>query len=607
VVRRIVPVVLYLALAPLCAWAQQAPAQGAGQAPAQRQAAKPDASALYQELDREIQGLQQGQKPQDAAAQSACQAGEKAGGPSYPFLEHHGYFRFRANGYFRLHLGTQNTEKGIYTSGFEPPLTENRINNESGGEFSADTVGSSGEDWIADANMRLRYSPTLHISPDLSVHTQFDILDNLVLGSTPDFGGYQRRADVPLVLYSPGQVPPTAGVNAWQDSVRVKQAFGEWHLPLGTIRIGRMADDFGLGLVHNGGQGLDADYGDFVDRASLLLPFTWFKLMLAYDWVWEGLSNASATQFLGQAHDYDDADDVKQVVLSIFNKPLGAEERTLSADRLLGKHKPTLDWGLYLPFRWQKFDVSDTSFAGYQAGTTGYDQVQLVPRDAWVITPDLWLRLLYSPSAGSLIRLELEAAMAYGQVDNVLMTNQSDSSADIRQWGGVLQAEIILNQLSFGLEGGVASGDDTGTPGYWGNSPLVKADGSVNHSLSGFLFDRDYRTDLILYRYVMGGVTDSFYLKPWVAYDFLPGDEGALGLNFSLLYARALERKGVPGDAHNLGTELDFGLFFNQTDRFTTALDWGVLIPMAGLDRAAPPSEPSKWATLLRARMIWQF
>ena len=568
--------------------------------------------ALFEELESEIQKMKAGETDE-----APCPAPDALRKPSpYPYLDHHGYFRFRSTGYHRLHLGTQSITNGVTTSAFAPPLTENLVNNEAGGDFTANQVGSSNsEDWIADANIRLRWSPALHLTPDLAVFVQFDMLDNLVLGSTPDFAGYERRADVPLAAFTDGQVPPSNGVNGWQDSVRVRQAYGEWVLPLlGTIQVGRMADHWGLGIMANDGQDPDADYGDFVDRLALLLPFEHVKFRLTYDWIFEGVTDASPDSLIGQAHDLDDADDVRQFTLAIFDRPLSDEERRARAHRLTVLHKPVFDWGLYTRFRAQNFDVSASSYDEYMAGDIGYGEVRLVPRDAWMVTPDLWLRFQMNPNADWHIRIEAEAAMVYGEIENALMVNAPSTAVELMQFGGVLQAEARWKELSFGLESGFATGDNTGGFGYSDGSQLSWQNASgatvVNNELTAFQFDRDFHTDLILYRHVIGGVTNSFYMKPWIAYDFLAGDEDALGMQLSTMYARAVEADGTPGQSPNLGVEIDFSLFFGQKNTFHMALDWGTLIPMRGLDRAeteAYPSKASKWAMLLRTRLIWQF
>ena len=173
----------------------------------------------------------------------------------FPWFEHHGYFRLRLDGFYRAHLGTDVQAAGRTTgsSAFAAPLTNNLVNT------------SRGEDWIAGANMRFRYAPTIHVSPSLSITAEFDVLDNLILGSTPDFD--PDRPDTPIAALSRSQQSPTGNRFSGKDAVSVKQAYATWapfHPAdakgfLLEFSGGRMARHWGLGIVENDGQDLDAD------------------------------------------------------------------------------------------------------------------------------------------------------------------------------------------------------------------------------------------------------------------------------------------------------------------------------------------------------------
>jgi len=75
---------------------------------------------------------------------------------------------------------------------------------------------------LSGANMRLRLEPTINVAETVRVHSQVDIFDNLVLGSTPDSlsaGG--RPASVPLDFLSESQAPPVAGQNSSTSAIVV--------------------------------------------------------------------------------------------------------------------------------------------------------------------------------------------------------------------------------------------------------------------------------------------------------------------------------------------------------------------------------------------------
>src|SRR5690606_36731967 len=133
---------------------------------------------------------------------------------------------------------------GTGTSAIPAPITEYVVNNEGTSAFG-EAVGSDDGTTIASANIRFRYSPTIHVARSMRIHATVDFLYNVVLGSTPDYAGYLLRPDVPLVAFSDADVPPASGVNGFQDGVRVKEAYAEWQ-PAFLLRVGRQASHWGL-------------------------------------------------------------------------------------------------------------------------------------------------------------------------------------------------------------------------------------------------------------------------------------------------------------------------------------------------------------------------
>lgn len=556
---------------------------------------------------------------------------------TYPWFEHHGYFRFRSDLFWRGHLGTDRILGGtstVTTSGLYPPLSHNAANN-SGAD--ADAIGKGrDEETIASANLRFRYSPTLHLTSDLRIHATFDVLDNLVLGSTPDFSGrvLQLRPDAPLVVLSDGQAPPESGRLTFRDSIRVKEAYGEWRTLLGLLRFGRTAEHWGLGIFRNGGFDPDSDYGDYVDRVMWQARFWGVDVMAALDFASEGPTSEGAGQFFGQPYDLDQADDVIQIVVAVSQRPVTEEDRALRKRDLDERRVPVLDWGFYNLFRWQDLDLSYESYQailggtavdsdlGYASPTGSWDQVQFVQRDAWAWIPDVWLRFEWRPKYGQILHVELEAAVVYGRFNAAWSANAGDDlfTTDVLQYGGVVQADYTTGGLSVGLELGMASGDDdvegfgalgTSNPLYAFNNGSLVSNG--NKKLTAFLFDPDYHTDLLLFREVIGTITNAMYFKPWVQYDLLEGEEAALGARFDLEYARAIQPAATPGNDGNLGVEMDLRIFYEEKGRFLAAIEWGILFPLAGFDLVDGfggydgSRVSAKWATTLQARVVWAF
>ncbi len=537
----------------------------------------------------------------------------------YPWFEHHGYFRLRAEGYYRGHLGTDYLKADgtlVRTSGFMPPLTNNAANATS---VNKDKVGPQGEDWLAGGNMRLRYRPTLHVAPTLALHAEIDVFDNLVLGSSPDYN--PARPDAPLSVLARSQAVPSAGRNSLKDSVRARQAYLTWDIlrpvasggPLLTLSAGRMARHWGLGILENDGEALDANYGTYVDRVQALTRVAGVYFEVGYGWVASGPTSESPRLAYGEPHDLTDTDDVTEVTFAAFSRPVTDAEKRARYDRLHVRNQVCLDWGLYAVYRRQKLDVSAESAQKILTGHLdpavpggGYDQITLERREAWLVTPDLWVRLDWVPGVHKRLRLETEAAAVVGRIGR-LQAGDPNSGMDIRSLGFAFEGEYRARNLSFGLDAGLASGDTAEYFGYLDKTNF--ADPSVrNPRLAAFYFHPDYHIDNLLFRQVIGTVTNAFYFKPWIQYDLFESEDDALAGRLDILYGRAIEKSATPGDSANLGVETILRIYYEEKDLLFAGLDWSILWPLGAFD-LIPSFEnvgvhrTSRWATALRARV----
>jgi uncharacterized protein (TIGR04551 family) len=188
----------------------------------------------------------------------------------------------------------------------------------------------------------------------------------------------------------------------------------------------------------------------------------------------------------------------------------------------------------------------------------------------------------------------------------------------LRQWGAVLQMDYqtIPNKLTLGGELGIASGDSA--PGF-GNVPDRVVDpkyipsgvatagdlppyGSVegiqygqpgDNAIRNFRFNPAYRVDLVLWREILGQVTDAWYVKPKVRWDILPG----LRFDGAAIYSQAMDGGSTPSAVASptnplvlqkpgkkpLGIEFDGKLSLEGGDGFVAWGEVGVLQPLGGL------------------------
>lgn len=533
-----------------------------------------------------------------------------------PSFELHGYYRLRAQLFHKFALGRKDDPgRQLW-----PQPSDNDHIDILGNAHSIRLCGDDPtnperceNNTQAGANMRFRINPELHISDNLRVLSQVDLLDNLVLGSTPDGyvnqpgsgGGYSvvgRGGYSPTGAFSSTQWAPTAGQNSLQDSVSVKRVWGEYLTPLGLLRFGRMPSQWGLGILANGGDGYDSDFQSTSDRIMFVTGFKQFDLYLAgaWDFANEGPTSASLNERQGQPYDLGQLDDVSQYVF------VAARKRDPELQKLdLARGDFVLNGGVYFVFRNQVL-ANDTTTSGQSAalGESPYKVSEgYVRRGATAYIPDLWVQFLYKK-----FRFEAEAALIYGSIENTIRvagggtdyTNESDTKNNgwaIQQFGIATEMDYraVEDRLRLGMGFGYATGDDdveSLAPQGEGLQPqLTKTD----RTFSTFRFHPAYNVDMILYRHILSRVQGSYYFRPSVDYDFTRDKNGQkLGGGAALIWSRASEFVQAPGHARDLGVELNFQLYYQSKDGslnddpnkmggFYTSLQYGVLFPLGGL------------------------
>lgn len=507
--------------------------------------------------------------------------------PAFPWLEHHGYLRVRGDLFHNLSLGTWSSDTGG-SSPVLPPLTETSSSGPGHPENQNAEFKTDGKS-LASANMRFRYQPTFHVSESLRVHATFDILDNVVLGSTPEIGILSADG-IATEHFANGQ----AGSNA----ITVRHAWGEWQTPVGHLAFGRMPAHWGLGLLYNSGSGIDADFGDAIDRVVGTVNLFNTYLSLSWDFPNEGVVGysgrfADQATSSGQAYDYDQRDDVTVLTVSLFQKPLTREEKERRFHQLHVERKLGFDWGAYGIF--YNHDLMSEG-----EGTSA----RLRDVEAEVFIPDLWLNFEYAPSEKKHFRLGFEAVAAFGKMKEVPQRASEQNQVcyetgletdtcpggdtynprrrDVTQWGYALEFDAQINKFRFGFHHGTASGDTTKGFGVLDQTPFDTAESDKD--LTAFTFDRAYTVDLILFRELIGAVTNASYFKPYMGYDFIHQDDEAWGFTLSGLYAFAVEPKATPGEKRPLGLEFDAEVFIEEFNRFRWSIAYGLLLPFSGFN-----------------------
>ncbi len=511
-----------------------------------------------------------------------------------PVLTLHGYFRVRTEMWDTFWLGRQP----IPPERTDPPFDRFLPIDRAGGgvppggcgdEGSPDSTADCDTEALAFANMRLRLEPTIALSDDVRVHMMFDVFDNLVLGSTPDglvttpsaadpvFARVERTPRVPLDSFSSSANPPQRWRNSLQDSIVARRAWAEvTNRGLGQLRFGRMGSHWGLGLLANAGEGIDADFQSDVDRIMGITKLAGFHLVAAWDFVSEGFVNYNLLDPAALAFDAAQEDDVDQYVFAVARKmnPEEQQERLQRGDFVL-------NGGAYFVYRDQLLTAA--GIPDWYGSAPGAER--LVRRNAEAFIPDVWVQFLY----GSL-RIEAEAVLIAGSIENIDNTTFTEGNYDILQFGAALEAEYRLldDKLGVYLYGGFATGDED-TEGLSVTSGLQPQLGG-DDTISTFRFHPNYRVDLILWRNIMTQVAGAYYFKPGISYDFIRNAFGQLfGLRADVIWSRATAPVQTWGNDPDLGVEINARLYYRSEDGpelldgFYGSLEYGILFPMGGL------------------------
>jgi uncharacterized protein (TIGR04551 family) len=190
--------------------------------------------------------------------------------------------------------------------------------------------------------------------------------------------------------------------------------------------------------------------------------------------------------------------------------------------------------------------------------------------------------------------VELEFAVLWGRIDNISADPGVEVVPDITalQMGAVLQVEWETPRRLLGIQLDLiyASGDDE----YgMGAEPPADQVSSQQGDLDGPQFrlpddttirnlrlNPDFIVDQILWRRIIGRITDAFVIRPAVKVRPADGLEiEAAGVTSMAVYASS-----TPGNRNYLGTELDLYVRYLFEPGFIIQASYGVLFPGRGMD-----------------------
>ena len=492
-------------------------------------------------------------------------------------LQLHGYWRMRGDIFRRADLGRGRDAAGQSLFPLAP---------------SSDTLGAG--------NMRLRLNPVLRLSDQLTLHGQFDALDNVIMGSQPLLEPYFDAKTGSQLLSN----------RVVGDALQVKRVWAEVETPVGQLAFGRMGLHWGEGLLYNDGNCFDCDYGTTLDRIQLKTgPIYRHVITLAADAVAVGPTTSDLTDFAtsgryGAPVNLDGADDAWRYSVAIEKRATPTEAR-----RRLDDGDWVLNYGLLFAYRSQGAVVP----ALEQVPAVALKDAATSSVDARLFELDLHAQLLVGK-----LRLSTEWAGLQGRYGNTVGVSGDSAKligvpVSLLQGAGVVRgqwAALDKDALLIGGDFGIASGDSApgmgARPGRAGSGvsgdtaagdidgrQYCVVNGCPDRAVNNFRVNPDFRVDQLLWRNLFTSITDAWFTRAELRY--MPsgrasggGEDGGFEVAGALVYSQALMAASTPGNGRPLGIELDASLSYTTRDRFFVALVGGFLLPFSGLSNPAP-------------------
>jgi uncharacterized protein (TIGR04551 family) len=544
-------------------------------------------------------------------------------------VELDGYYRVRTDFLHKMNMDQGYNAAGPGPAALPPFPTPSECVTAPG---QGSTYVGCADQSLGDANMRLRIEPTINISDQVRVRSQIDVFDNLTLGSTADslvnpytnyYSSSQRSTVGQTSAAAPTDVLSTTQ-NTYAGSILAKRAWGEIDSELGSLRFGRMPWHFGRGMYFNRGDCADCEGGTTVDRAMVLTTVYGHQLALGLDFGAQGYHLGYTD--LGQKNaggfplDLTQKDDVTQYTAAITKID---DDRTWN--ERIANGDVAVNYGAQLVYRSQDYatySVSPTSGSPYSlnnqnplsANDLGNANTLTTNVNALLFIPSLWFKLGWKA-----LTVEFEGTMLAGKLGNAgplrLGTTTNDQRLTILQAGWVLASQLRLynDSLFVGFETGGATGDQAelaynpdatfASNGLyypylnyrWKFVPQPAGDRNLND----FHFSPDYHVDEILFRRILGTVSNAIYLKPTIAYwlDLDSKKEREIGLSGAVIYSLAPVPVATPGNSMNYGIEMDIGVQYrNLRENIFGGITWGVFWPMGALARPMVDASAPLWA-----------
>jgi len=525
--------------------------------------------------------------------------------PRVALFDVSGYFRVRGDVFRRLNFDNGS----VWEYNGAEPVLRYQLLNDNHAQYT-------------NASMRLRIEPRLHISDTLELVSTVDVMDNVVFGSGPStLTPALPLGRTPVHLLSSGMMPARRGVNSLTDSIQIKRLYARatFLSEQLELKIGRMPDHWGLGMAINNGDCLNCDGGTVVDRATVAFRALGHTFVPMVDWISRGPLHKTFGYWDLSPVDAVSWDNVMAYGLRVYKEDHPDDIRDQIAHR-----RQVVNYGISNAVRLQSRDLPYAFYSqpGYtptleptQDNLSGFGET----RDGVIYQGDAYTKIFAHN-----LELGAEVMVVAGRFNDVLgSASDGVQTTQVTQLGGAAEATYHFREdrrgLRLDMRLGGASGDSRrgfGARNDMADSQRGTTATGQDATLRNFQFSPDYHVDLLLFRRMLGTVTDAWYLRPEAAYRF----DDKLAGRLTFIYSQAMNRASTPsydgqsGGHKPLGVELDgelaYGLHSSQQrGQLLASLAGGMLFPLSGFANPtrAIGTQNGSFAWTIQARMFATF
>lgn len=334
------------------------------------------------------------------------------------------------------------------------------------------------------SDLRFRLNPTFLISDKARIRTSLNFFDG-VLGDNPfrsvaygnpamtnnrllDPAQSNSAIGVPSATLSPsGSVLGPEGYTDSADLVPIKlrRVWGEFDFGYGTIKVGRMPNNFGLGIFANGGDSPDQEWGSSRDRIMWDTSFGPYYVRPGIGWQVEGALDKSRDDFMEYFFIFGRKTELQDIGMYFS---YNSQNRSSAATGVEGQNLKTSYWGFDFYFQNQFDPVNLSSEIVLISGKTAGKNILAINAAA---RADIKI--------GTQWKLLIEPGYSSGTSEDDLVNNDIKSFAFSRDY------DLALLVFEEALPGGVGTKNTSGAA--TGTVATAPHSGAVSNAIYGRL------------------------------------------------------------------------------------------------------------------------